>query len=87
MQPSSESYWARLASVQISLEVPPQVSNRYWILDADGRSRVHKVFTDHGATMIVASFPPAEGGPGWIRLGASAFYGFPLTVANVSKRR
>jgi hypothetical protein len=77
---SSESYWARLAGVQIALEIPPQVSNRYWILDAMGRSKVNKVLTDHGATMIVASYPPAGGGPGWVRLGSSAFYGLPLAV-------
>jgi hypothetical protein len=76
---SSESYWARLAGVQIALEIPPQVSDRYWILDAAGRRKVNKVFTDHGATMAVASYPPAGGGPGWIRLGSSAFYGLPLT--------
>jgi len=76
---ASESYWARLAGVQIAMEIPPQVSDRYWILDAEGRSRVHKALTDHGAAMIVASYPPAGGGPGWIRLGSSAFYGFPLT--------
>src|SRR5688572_11813020 len=84
---SSESYWARLAGLQIALEVPPQVSDRYWILDAAGRNRVHRVFTDRGATMIVASYPPAGGGPGWIRLGSSAFYGFPLELANASTRR
>ena len=38
-----------------------------------------QVLADHGAAMIVASYPPAGGGPGWIRLGSSAFYGFPLT--------
>lgn len=85
---SSESYWARLAGVQISLEIPPQVSNYYWTLDAAGRSAVHEVFSDRGATMIVAISPPAGGGPGWIRLGSSAFYGLPLTpLPGVSNRR
>jgi hypothetical protein len=83
---SSESYWARLAGAQISMEIPPQVSNRYWILDSAGRAAVNKVFMDHGATMIVASYPPAGGGPGWIRLGSgsSAFYAFPLTTLRAS---
>lgn len=85
---SSESYWARLAGLQISLEIPPQVSDRYWILDAAGRSAVNKAFRDNGAKMIVASYPPAGGGPGWIRLGSSAFYGLPLTpLPGVSNRR
>jgi len=86
---SSESYWARLAGAQISLEIPPQVSNRYWILDSAGRAVVNKVFIDHGATMVVASYPPAGGGPGWIRLGSSAFYGLPLVTAGpgVGNRR
>jgi hypothetical protein len=85
---SSESYWARLAAVQISLEIPPKGSNRYWILDSAGRGVVNKVFTDYGATMIVANNPPAGGGPGWIRLGSSAFYALPLTaLPRVGDRR
>lgn len=77
--PSSQSYWARLAGVQIAMEIPLDAADQYWILDAAGRSRIEKVFTDHGAKMAVAIFPPAGGGPGWIRLGSSAFYALPLT--------
>jgi len=76
---SSESYWARLAGVQIALEIPVYLSERYWTLDAADRNKVHQVFIEHGAKVIVASNPPAGGGGGWIRLGESAFYGFPLT--------
>jgi hypothetical protein len=76
---SSEGYWARLAGVQIAMEVSSHFSDRYWTLDAASRNNVHKAFSDHGATMVIASYPPAGGGPGWIRLGSSGFYGLPLT--------
>lgn len=85
---SSDSYWARLVGAQISLEIPPQVSSYYWTLDEAGRDRVHQLFIDHGATVVVASNPAAGGGPGWVRLGTSAFYGLPLTpLARVGNRR
>ncbi|HVD61544.1 MAG TPA: hypothetical protein VNC11_11785 [Gemmatimonadaceae bacterium] len=76
---AADAYWARLAGVQLAMEIPVHVADQYWILDAADRARVHEAMARNGASMIVTSFPPAGGGPGWIKLDSSAFYALPLS--------
>lgn len=76
---SSESYWARLAGVQIAMEIPPEAAGDYWAARPAEQNRVQKIFADHGADMIVASVVPGNGAPPpWIYLGSARYYALPL---------
>jgi len=77
---SYNAYWARLAGVQIAMEIPDAAS--YWASSDSVKAIVHKRFAESGAVAIVANrFLPAAPPSGWKRLGDSRYYLLPLAAA------
>ena len=51
--------WARLARVQIVVEIPVEHAERYWSADAEIRNEILETFVTAGAEVVYASDVPA----------------------------
>jgi 4-amino-4-deoxy-L-arabinose transferase-like glycosyltransferase len=83
----NQNYWARLADVRILTEVynPNGQLFQQWA-GLPNRQQVYDVLRAQGAKVLVAQFDPgavaadAPAAAGWVRLGTTVFYAFPLTL-------
>lgn len=76
-----DGYWARLAHVQIAMEIP--LADTYWSAADSVKTTVQHRFASAGAVAIVANRVPATGpDPEWIPLGPSGY--FALIIRNGS---
>jgi hypothetical protein len=68
-----DGYWARLAKVQISMEVVDDA--KYWSASDSVRNEVNDAFRKAGAVAIIANEnAPASLGSAWIPLGVEGNY-------------
>jgi hypothetical protein len=83
----NDNYWARLAGVRILTEVYNPNPHLFRQLEGlSDRAQVYEVLRSQGAKVLVAQFDSGEvsaGAPaaaGWVRLGDTVFYAFPLNL-------
>lgn len=85
----NDNYWARLAGVRVLTEVynpNPHLFRQFSSLP--NRQQVYDILRSQGARVLVAQFDPGEvssGAPaaaGWVRLGDTVFYAYPLNLAS-----
>jgi hypothetical protein len=70
-----DSFWAKLARVQIVAEMPGTEASLFWFGDASTRAEALRAFASAGAEAIVAeSVPPAVSVVGWERVGQSGYH-------------
>ena len=75
----AESHWARLASVKIVAEIPLGDETIFWAADQDTKQKVFRLLAGAGAKMVVTKNPPPSAvKEGWLPLGNTAFYAYPL---------
>lgn len=80
--PSFERYWARLARIRITMEIPEEAAPRYWMLSDSQQARVSQVLATHGASYLLArKIPFSARQRGWIPL-PSSYYALPLRPAD-----
>jgi hypothetical protein len=71
---SFDGYWARLARVQIAMEIPEAEAQKYWSASDSAKATIRGQFAGHGAEAIVTNRAPAVGpGPEWTSLGGDHF--------------
>ena len=84
----NDPYWMRLANVRVLTEVY-NPDAKHLLEEFEGlpnRQQVEDVLKSQGAKVVVASFDPGEmtgrtpASAGWIRLGESNLYAFPLDI-------
>ncbi len=69
-----DAYWARLARVQIAMEIPETNSARFWASNEADRTKALGAFAAHGAEAVVANgVPEGSADASWQRLGYSSF--------------
>jgi hypothetical protein len=80
----------RVAGVQVDTEVY-NPDSKHLLEEFEGlpnRQQVYDVLKAEGAKVVVASFDPgamtsrSAAAAGWIRLGETNFYAYPLTIAS-----
>jgi 4-amino-4-deoxy-L-arabinose transferase-like glycosyltransferase len=85
----NDPYWMRLANVRVLTEVY-NPDAQHLLEEFEGlpnRQQVEDVLKAQGAKVVVAAFDPGEmtgrtpASAGWIRLGESDLYAYPLTIA------
>jgi hypothetical protein len=85
----NDPYWMRLADVRVLTEVY-NPDARHLLEEFEGlpnRQEVYDALKRQGAKVLVASFDPGEmtaesqATRGWVRLGETDFYAYPLTIA------
>jgi hypothetical protein len=90
----NDPYWMRLAGVQVQTEVY-NPDAKHLLEEFDGlpnRQQVYDVLKAQGAKVLVASFDPgamtsrSAAADGWVRLGETNFYAYPLTIAAPASR-
>ncbi len=83
-----ESFWARLARVQIAAELLEWEAAPFWRNDPETRTAVLQAFARAGVTAVVAEYvPPGTNLPGWHRVGDSDFYIYKISSADSILRR
>jgi hypothetical protein len=84
----NDPYWMRLADVRVLTEVY-NPDAKHLLEEFEGlpnRQQVEDILKAQGAKVVVASFEPGEmtgrtpASAGWIRLGESDLYAFPLNI-------
>jgi hypothetical protein len=84
----NDPYWMRLANVRVLTEVY-NPDAKHLLEEFEGlpnRQQVEDILKSQGAKVLVASFDPGEmtgrtpASAGWIRLGESNLYAFPLNI-------
>ena len=76
-------YWARLADVQIVAEIASP--DGYWTADEAARRSAVAALAATGASVLVTPEIPAHVNTnGWLRLGETRWYAYPLRVAHMS---
>jgi hypothetical protein len=85
----NDPYWMRVADVRVETEVfNPDA--KHLLEEFEGlpnRQQVYDVLKKQGAKVVVASFDPgamtcgSAAAAGWVRLGETNFYAYPLTIA------
>ena len=77
----AESHWARLAGVKIVAEIPLGDEDVFWESSPEAKQRVFRMLAGTGAKMVVTKYaPPSAVNEGWIALGNTSFYAYPLEV-------
>jgi hypothetical protein len=85
----NDPYWMRLAGVQVDTEVY-NPDAKHLLEEFEGlsnRQQVYDVLKADGAKVVVASFDPgamterSAAAAGWVRLGETDFYAYPLSIA------
>ncbi len=75
----AESQWARLAGLKIVAEIPLGDENVFWMAGPETKQKVFQLFAVAGAKMVVTkNAPPSALNAGWVPLGNTPFYGYPL---------
>jgi hypothetical protein len=70
-----DSFWARLARVQIVAEMMGWEADPFWLGDANLQAEVLAAFAATGARAVVAEYtPPYANLPGWRQVESSNFY-------------
>jgi 4-amino-4-deoxy-L-arabinose transferase-like glycosyltransferase len=84
----NDPYWMRLANVRVLTEVY-NPDAKHLLEEYEGlpnRQQVEDVLKSQGAKVVVAAFDPGEmtgrtpASAGWIRLGESSLYAYPLNI-------
>ncbi len=71
------SYWARLAGVRLTAEVPLPQAPGFWEGDEATRTRTLDALLGTGVAAVVTEAPGRHPPPeGWVRLGETAYYAF-----------
>ena len=79
-------HWARLAHVTVVARIEEGEDDRFWHASPEVQARALAAFADAGAAVVVThTFDPKTAGPGWARIGETAFYAVRLTAS--TKRR
>jgi hypothetical protein len=74
-----DSYWARLARVQIVAELPGSEADLFWLGDVETKANVMQAFARSGVGAIVAEYVPVNAEPeGWNQVGNSNFFVYLL---------
>ena len=74
-----DSFWARLARVQIVAELVDWPGNPFWTGDAALQQSVLQAFASSGACAVVAEYAPARARlAGWQQVDSSSFYFYLL---------
>ncbi len=82
---TSEVHWAHLAGVKIVSEIPLGDGNIFWTADPETKRKVFHVLASTGSRMLVTRDPPLPAiTGGWIPLGTTGFYVYPLESAATS---
>jgi hypothetical protein len=69
------AYWARLARVQITSEIPPGETAGYWNADDGRRAELRRLLATGGARVLVTDEPPrGDDRPAWQPIGATGYY-------------
>jgi hypothetical protein len=85
----NDPYWMRLAGVQVDSEVY-NPDAKHLLEEFEGlpnRQQVYDLLRADGAKVLVASFDPgamtgrSAAAAGWVRLGETDFYAYPLSIA------
>jgi hypothetical protein len=85
----NDPYWMRLAGVQVDTEVY-NPDAKHLLEEFEGlsnRQQVYDVLKADGAKVVVANFDPgamtshSAAAAGWVRLGETDFYAYPLSIA------
>ena len=77
----AESQWARLAGLKIVAEIPLGDESVFWTSSSETKQSVLRLLAGTGAKMVVTKNPPPSASKeGWILLGNTSFYAYPLRV-------
>jgi hypothetical protein len=84
--PWADFYWARLARIRITAEIPPEEVDKFWASSPAVQAEVMNAFESVGAKAIITSDPPAGASTAaWHKLGNTDFYAYvPRLVAPLS---
>lgn len=92
--PHDSYYWARLAGVRVTSEIPTPNVNQYWFASPATQEKVRSVFAQAGAVAVVTDAMPAAekfprssvpvSFPGWERIGNTSYFFFSLRTAAAS---
>ncbi|MEO8193619.1 MAG: hypothetical protein ABI681_07195 [Gemmatimonadales bacterium] len=82
----SDSYWARLARVQIAVQIPLSGAKQYWDMTPASRADLNRRIADAGVVAIVASWSaPSQPLSGWIPVEGTQFSFIPLQSRHESQ--
>jgi hypothetical protein len=69
-----DGYWARLARVQIAMEIPETEAPKYWTSDGLVKKEIQNAFASAGARAIIMNKVPVDKvDPAWVTLGNGYF--------------
>jgi hypothetical protein len=75
-----DSFWARLARVQIVAEMLGREADDFWYGDSSLQSEVLQAFATTGARAVVAENVPSHASlPGWHKVGKSNYYVYVMS--------
>jgi hypothetical protein len=75
----AESQWARDAGLKIVAEIPLGDEVVFWAAGPATKDNIFRILAGTGAKMVITKNPPpSASNEGWIPLGNTSFYAFPL---------
>ncbi len=78
-----EAHWARLAGLKIVAQIPLGDEMLFWTFAPETKQKVYRLLGGTGAKMLITKNPPPSAvNEGWIPLGNTSFYAYPLAVAH-----
>lgn len=80
-----DGYWARLAGVQISMQILEGDAPDYWSASDSAKAAIQEEFAARGAKAIVANQVPAGSslGPQWVALDRTGYFGLIIDSPDV----
>jgi len=76
-----DGYWARLARVQIAMEIPESEARQYWTTSQAQRRGINELFAHQNMRMIVANrVPDGAATEGWRPLEIPGYFVLPLAL-------
>jgi len=81
MAVAGEAHWARLAGLKIVAEIPLGDESIFWSSNLEAKQNVFRLLASTGAKLLVARTAPSSAlNDGWLPLGNTSFYAYPLDV-------
>ena len=82
MAVSGEAHWARLARLKIVAEIPLGDESIFWSSSLESKQNVFRLLASTGAKLLVVRAAPSSAlHDGWLPIGNTSFYGYPLEAS------